>query len=589
MSVFYFNQMKQALSSSMPARAGRLVTQPGGFYAFIPNPLPPEPPIQRDDETDTLLSAADTNLGRLDGVASILPHPDLFVAMYVRYEAVLSSQIENTQSTLEDVLQFESDPEGDHPQDVEEVVNYVSAMNHGLQRLTAFPLSLRLIREIHGELMRGARGGNRDPGEFRRTQNWVGPSGCTLSTATFVPPPVPDMNAALSQFESFLHTEEPIPALIFCALAHAQFETIHPFLDGNGRMGRLLITFLLCQRGILSRPLLYLSHYFKQHRAEYYDRLMAVRTDGHWEQWIKFFLRGVSEVSLDATATARKILLLRETSRTRLSEGGSTSNLDHRLLDLLFENPLVTIRFVAFQLGCSFAKASQLIESFQRPELALVEETTGFSRNRRFRFKPYLDLFPEAKALPRSSWTTPTDIYARCTITPTGTHRSIVTVLKLSRAKIRELRQDPNNEAFDDRRLVSNLFGKQLAALVYPVVGATYSIGCTLYPEGELPLDIQGRADGRQIDGVTLWEIGTSTDREEIDLLRHLYDAGGKLVVKNSSDVGLSKEAFVIWAQALKNEELITAEGLTGTLLWNGPATLHITPKGIETAKRLGF
>jgi hypothetical protein len=195
-------------------------------------------------------------------------------------------------------------------------------------------------------------------------------------------------------------------------------------------MGRLLITFLLCQRAILSRPLLYLSHYFKQHRAEYYDRLMAVRTDGHWEQWIKFFLRGVSEVSLDATATARKILLLRETSRTRLSEGGSTSHLDHRLLDLLFENPLVTIRFVASQLGCSFAKASQLIESFQRPELALVEETTGFSRNRRFRFKPYLDLFPEAKALPRSSWTTPTDIYARCTITPTGTHRSIVTVLR---------------------------------------------------------------------------------------------------------------------------------------------------------------
>jgi Fic family protein len=168
--------MKQALSSSMPARAGRLVAQPGGFYAFIPNPLPPEPPIQRDDETDTLLSAADTNLGRLDGVASILPHPDLFVAMYVRYEAVLSSQIENTKSTLEDVLQFESDREADHPQDVEEVVNYVSAMNHGLQRLTAFPLSLRLIREIHGELMRGVRDGDRDPGEFRRTQDWTGPA-----------------------------------------------------------------------------------------------------------------------------------------------------------------------------------------------------------------------------------------------------------------------------------------------------------------------------------------------------------------------------------------------------------------------------
>ena len=188
-----------------------------------------------------------------------------------------------------------------------------------------------------------------------------------------------DMNTALSQFESFLHTEEPIPALIFCALAHAQFETIHPFLDGNGRMGRLLITFLLCQRGILNRPLLYLSHYFKQHRAEYYDRLMAVRTDGHWEQWIKFFLRGVSEVSFDATATARKILELRETSRAHLSGAEGTSNLTHRLLDLLFKYPLVTIRFVALQLGCSFAKAAQLIEFFQRPELELVQETTGFS------------------------------------------------------------------------------------------------------------------------------------------------------------------------------------------------------------------
>jgi Fic family protein len=173
--------MKQAPSILTPARAGRFVPQPGGFHAFIPCSLPPEPPIERDEELNALLSIADTNLGRLDGVASILPDPDLFVAMYVRYEAVLSSQIENTQSTLEDLLQFESDPEADHPQDVEEVVNYVSAMNHGLRRLTAFPLSLRLIREIHGELMRGVRGGNRDPGEFRRTQNWIGPNGCTLS------------------------------------------------------------------------------------------------------------------------------------------------------------------------------------------------------------------------------------------------------------------------------------------------------------------------------------------------------------------------------------------------------------------------
>lgn len=386
--------MKQATLTPASSRAGQFVNQPTGFRAFIPAPLPPEPPIHRDNEMDALLSAADTNLGRLDGVASILPDANFFVAMYVRYEAVLSSQIENTQSTLEDILKFEVDPSADHPRDVEEVVNYVSAMNRGLKRLKELPLSLRLIREIHGELMRAVRGGNRDPGEFRRTQNWIGPSRCTLSSATFVPPPVHEMNDALDKFERFLHTEDPIPVLIFCALAHAQFETIHPFLDGNGRVGRLLITFLLCQRGVLSQPLLYLSHYFKLHRAEYYDRLMAVRTNGHWEQWIKFFLRGVSEVSLDATETARKILQLRETARAGLNSATGNSYLAYRLLDFLFINPLVSVKSVSSELGCSFGRASQLIESFQRAELPLLEEVTGFSRNRRYRFKPYLDLFP---------------------------------------------------------------------------------------------------------------------------------------------------------------------------------------------------
>ena len=501
--------MKQTPSTPTPTRSGRFVVQPTGFHAFIPAPLPPEPPIQRDSEMDALLSAADTNLGRLDGVASILPDTDLFVAMYVRYEAVLSSQIENTQSTLEDILQFESDPGADHPKDVEEVVNYVSAMNHGLRRLKEFPLSLRLIREIHGELMRGVRGGNRDPGEFRRTQNWIGPNGCTLSTATFVPPPVPEMNDALGEFERFLHIEDPMPALIFCALAHAQFETIHPFLDGNGRVGRLLITFLLCERCVLNQPLLYLSHYIKRHRAEYYDRLMAVRTNGHWEQWIKFFLRGVSEVSLDATETARKIIELRETSRLRLSGAAGNSNLTDRLLDLLFKNPLVTIRFVGSELGCSFVTASQLIESFQRPELALVEETTGFSRNRRFRFKPYLDLFPEAKFLTSDSRSPSGDIYARCTITPTGDRQSLVTVLKVPRTKIYQLRQDPQNEVFDDARLISNNLAKYVVSILHPFPGATFSVGSTLYPEGVQPPEIQNRTDGQEVEGITFWLIGT--------------------------------------------------------------------------------
>jgi Fic family protein len=499
-----FSETKHAASATQ-TRAGHLVLQSTGFRAFIPAPLPPNPSIQRDQEIDALLSAADTNLGRLDGVASILPDPDLFVAMYVRYEAVLSSQIENTQSTLEEVLQFESEPDADHPKDVEEVVNYVSAMNYGLQRLGEFPLSLRLIREIHAELMLGVRGSNRDPGEFRRTQNWIGPTGCTLSTATFVPPPVPEMHQALDQFERFLHTSDPMPALFFCALAHAQFETIHPFLDGNGRIGRLLITFLLCHLGVLNRPLLYLSHFFKRHRAEYYDRLMAVRTDGHWEQWIKFFLRGVSEVSLDATETARKILRLREESRTRLTHVGSTSNLAHRLLDLLFKNPMITVKFVASQLGCSFAKASQLVGSFQQLEPGLLEETTGFARNRKFRFKPYLDLFPEAKFPPGDSTSLSGDLYARSTITPTGSRQSLVTILKVPKAKIQELRQDPKNQVFTDAQLISNYLVPLVASTVYPVPGGTSSVGSTMYPEGLVPSEIQERTDSQRVGDITYW------------------------------------------------------------------------------------
>jgi len=357
--------------------------------------------------------------------------------------------------------------------------------------------------------MKGVRGSTRDPGEFRRTQNWIGPTGCTLSTATFVPPPVLEMNQALDQFERFLHTSDPMPALVFCALAHSQFETIHPFLDGNGRIGRLLITFLLCHLGVLSRPLLYLSHFFKRHRAEYYDRLMAVRTDGHWEQWIKFFLRGVSEVSLDATETARSILRLREDSRDRLSHIGSNSSLAHGLLDLLFKSPLVSVGFVASQLECSFAKASQLVSSFERPGLSILEETTGFARNRKFRFKPYLDLFPEAKLPAGDSTSLSGELYARSTITPTGSRQSFVTILKVPKAKIQELRQDPKNQVFTDAQLISNFLVPRVSTKVFPVPGGTASIGSTLYPEGVVPSEIQGRTDRQEAGDVTYWLIGT--------------------------------------------------------------------------------
>jgi Fic family protein len=310
--------------------------------------------------------------------------------MYVRQEAVLSSQIEGTQASLTDVLAFEAEAEGAAEGDVEEVVNYVAAMNHGLRRLQEFPLSLRLIREIHERLMRGVRGQERQPGEFRNTQNWIGGQGSTLATATFVPPPPGVMQQALSRLEAFLH-EPGLPPLVHAALAHAQFETIHPFLDGNGRVGRLLITFLLCRGGVLSRPLLYLSHYLKRHRQEYYDRLQAVRVDGRWEEWLLFFLRGVSDVAAEAQATAGKILALRESHRAQLaSEGRASGNLLNAL-DRLFEHPVITVRTLERDLDVSYATANNVLTRML--ELGLIEESTGYKRHRRFKYTPYIALF----------------------------------------------------------------------------------------------------------------------------------------------------------------------------------------------------
>lgn len=249
-------------------RAGQYVHQIEGYQAFIPSPLPPQPEILMDQEMWNLLSQADRALGRLDGATDALPNPDLFVFMYVRKEAVLSSQIEGTQASLMDVLEFESQAlEPQNPQDIAEVVNYINAINHGLERLKDLPVSLRLIKEIHEKLMREVRGSERDPGEFRRSQNWIGTGGCSLKDATYVPPPPHEMLKSLDNLEKFLHSSQPMPTLIKVGLAHAQFETIHPFLDGNGRTGRLLITFLLCEQNILQRPLLYISYYFKKYRS----------------------------------------------------------------------------------------------------------------------------------------------------------------------------------------------------------------------------------------------------------------------------------------------------------------------------------
>jgi Fic family protein len=345
-----------------------------------------------DDGLLGLLSAADRALGRLDGIVRVVPDPELFVAMYVRREAVLSSQIEGTQSTLEDLLEVELEPErAGRLGDVGEIVNYVRAMRRGLERLETLPLSLRLIREIHGELLRGGRGTHAARGDFRRTQNWIGPAGATLTRASFVPPPLPEMHAALDNLERFLHRDGHRLVLVDVGLAHAQFETIHPFLDGNGRVGRLLITFLLVHHGVLRQPLLYLSHFFKLHRAEYYDRLQAVRVDGDWEGWLRFFLRGVVETAREAAATAERIFELRERDRALVIEHAGANGL--KLLSALFDLPVVNVTSVAELLDVTFPTANRLVARFQ--ELGLLVEVTGQRRSRVFRYQPYLALFDD--------------------------------------------------------------------------------------------------------------------------------------------------------------------------------------------------
>ena len=370
-------------------RAGRYIQQSTGYRAFIPAPLPPSPEIEFDGELRTLLSQADRDIARLDAIATLLPNPELFIGMYVRHEAVLSSQIEGTQSTLEDVLAFEAQgTSNDSPKDVEEVINYVRAMNHGLRRLSDLPLSLRLLREIHGELMRNVRGGEKTPGEFRTSQNWIGGSGSSLSSAAFVPPPPQEVMNTLGALEIFMHNgKATTPLLIRCGLAHAQFETIHPFLDGNGRVGRLLITLMLCEELALSRPVLYLSVFLKAHRAEYYDRLTAIREFGHWEQWLKFFLRGVSHTARAATRTATDIVNMREAHRSALIKSPKAL----KLLDSLFQQPLVSPNRIAQIVGCTHPTAVKLAKDLEAR--GWLEEVTGFERNRLYRYQPYLELF----------------------------------------------------------------------------------------------------------------------------------------------------------------------------------------------------
>lgn len=375
-------------------RAGVTIVQPEGYKAFIPRPLPPEPPLNVDSQMIEFLSKADTAIGRLSGISEALPNPDLFVAMYVRKEAVLSSQIEGTEASLEDVLEYESE---NRPKtlanDVGEVVNYVRAMNYGLRRINELPLSLRLIREIHTELMKGVRGQDRTPGEFRKTQNWIGPKGCTLNNARFVPPPPHEMIQAMGNLEKYMHSELTYPLLIECGLMHSQFETIHPFLDGNGRIGRLLITFFLCRKDILKKPLLYLSYYFKQNRLEYYDRLMAIRDNGDFESWIRFFLKGIAHVADEAVKSSNKIINLQTENNAKIDKAYRKSSKIAFVHDKLFNRPIVSIKDIAKMMDVTFPTANDICMKLL--ELGILREITGKARSRMFAYKNYLDILKQ--------------------------------------------------------------------------------------------------------------------------------------------------------------------------------------------------
>ncbi len=359
------------------------------YMAFVPNPLPFN--LNLNDSFQMLLTSAHSALGRLDGVSDIVPNVDFFVKMYVNKEAALSSQVEGTQATLADVLKVEAKIEEiARPWDVKEIVNYINAMNHGLKRLDSLPLSLRMLKEIHLILLKGVRGMERNPGEFRTSQNWIG--GKDINTATFVPSPPQELVKLLGNLEKFFHDKTPMPSLLKTGIIHSQFENIHPFLDGNGRVGRLLVTFYLCQQKELSKPLLYLSAYFKKNRQEYYDRLHAVHEKDDIEGWLNFFLKGVIETSEEAVETARKVLKLRDEDIKKISELGRISKNAMKVLDRLYENPFITLRHITELTGLSKSNAYNLLQKILKTEI--LKPIIGHKRRAKvFYHQKYFHLF----------------------------------------------------------------------------------------------------------------------------------------------------------------------------------------------------
>jgi Fic family protein len=361
------------------SETGKVITTPKGYLAFIPAPLPPT--IKYTPEVVLSLSHADAALSELSGLGKYLPNPHLLTNAYIRREAVLSSRIEGTKTGLSDMWLEEFDPKENESKDPDfhEVNNYVVAMEYGIQRLGKLPLSLRLIREIHEKLMKGVRGDQATPGEFRHSQNWIGPAGSTLSNATYVPPPLEEMKACLANWEGFLQNQNQFPELIQCCLLHEQFEAIHPFLDGNGRVGRLLITIFLIERGRLTQPLLYLSAYFESHRQEYYIYLQKVKTDGDWNNWILFFLNGVSETAQQAARQANQITALRERYLKELRKAPKAV----ALIDPLFQNPYMTIARATQLLNITHPTARQVIKALE--DGGVLQEVTGREWGRVYR------------------------------------------------------------------------------------------------------------------------------------------------------------------------------------------------------------
>lgn len=375
--------MEQKYNKMQPSdfrknRYGRLVKSPQGYWAYVPSPLPPD--IKITLNLVRQLSEADRAVSELAGITRTLPNPHLLIGPFIRREAVLSSRIEGTQASLSDLFFFIAArlKEREVP-DVREVWNYVRAIEYGLGRINELPVSLRLIREIHDTLLEGVRGRNQTPGEFRRSQNWIGPAGCTLMDATYVPPPVDEMHNALDAFEKYLHADSDLPPLIRLSLIHYQFEAIHPFLDGNGRIGRLLVTLLLCAEGLLVQPLLYLSAFFERYRDEYYHRLLEVSQYGKWKEWILYFLRGVASQSRDAIHRSDRLLGLWHKYRASLQEARASALL-LQLVDELFSYPAITNSLAAQKLSVTPRSAQLNIEKLQKANILM--ETTGRARNR---------------------------------------------------------------------------------------------------------------------------------------------------------------------------------------------------------------